>query len=252
MKKTHRFIIRTALFILVAVLTAHSAAADEKARQIIAKVDAAEKSSSSKLSFAMSIRPADGSAARNFSVLSFENADGDSLVEFTEPRTVRGMRILSKGKNSWVFFPSTGRTRKIGSSSRSGSVQGVGGDFSYDDLGGGSWEDEYEFTVISEGEKEWLLEGKRKSAAAAYDAVKLAVAKDSFMALRSEFSLDTEGGYYKVLEFSDFREWDGKLRAGRMVMKNLKKGSSTEILLKDARFGLALDGGLFDSIRFSQ
>ncbi len=202
----------------------------------------------------MTVSPADGGAKRNFSVLSYDKSgEGDmSLIEFVEPRAVRGLRILSKGSDSWVFFPSTGRVRKIAGSSRSGSVQGVGGDFSYDDLGGGAWADDYDFAILREGAERWELEGKRKSADAAYDSVKLTVDKKLGLPVLASFALEKEGGYFKELAFSGFRDFNGRTRAGDMLMKNLKKGSSTSVVLREAAFDLVLEDRLFDPSRFDK
>lgn len=226
--------------------------AEETALSIVRKVDANERNASSRMEFTMSIKPADGSEPRVFSLRALENADGDSMIEFSAPKTVRGMRILSREKNSWVFFPSTGRVRKIGGSSRSGSVQGIGGDFSYDDLGGGSWEEDYEFTLIGTSAATWELEGRRKTADAAYDAVRLTVDRSTFLVVKASFSLAKEGGFYKELVFSDFRDFESRRRAGKMVMKNVKKGSSTEVLLDKAEFDMPIEDRNFDPARFNQ
>lgn len=222
------------------------------ALEIIRTVDQADRAGSSKLTLAMSVVPADGGAARDFSILTYENASGDSLVEFLEPRTVKGMRILSRGNNSWVFFPSTGRIRKIGSSSRGGSVQGVGGDFSYDDLGGGTWEENYAWTLIGENARTWELEGTRRSADSAYDGVRMTVDKTLQRPIVCLFSLASEGGPYKRLDLSDFRDFSGRTRPSRMVMRNLKKGSSTEVRLAEAVFDIPLESALFDPSRFNR
>lgn len=243
---------RIALCGFLATAVAFNSTADEKGQSIIRKVDATEISSSSKMLFSMAINPSDGSSARNFSVLSYENPDGNSLIEFTEPRTVRGLKILSKGSSSWVFFPSTGRIRKIGGASRSGSVQGVGGDFSYDDLGSGTWEADYDFSILSETGASWELEGKKKAPDATYDSVKVTVSKDTYRMTKSIFALASEGGYFKQLTLSDFKDYSGNTRASLMVMKNLKKESSTEIRLQEAQFNLKLDERLFDPARFQQ
>lgn len=238
---------------LMAVLTA-TAFADEKGEAIVRRIDELERSATSRSVMEMTVRPADGSNPRTFSVLANEKDGPDelSLMEFVEPRSVRGLRILSKGSDSWVFFPSTGRVRKIAGSSRSGSVQGVGGDFSYDDLGGGAWADDYDFVILSEDASSWELEGKRKTADAAYDSVKLTVDKKLELPLVASFAKEKEGGYYKELSFSGHRDFNGRTKAAEMLMKNLKKGSSTLVILKEATFDIPLEDKLFDPSRFDK
>jgi outer membrane lipoprotein-sorting protein len=242
------------LAVLAALSVGTVAAADERGQAIVRRVDELERAATSRSVMEMTVRPADGSAPRTFSVLAYERGgSGDlSLVEFAEPRSVRGLRILSKGSDSWVYFPSTGRVRKIAGSSRSGSVQGVGGDFSYDDLGGGSWAEDYDFSVLSEDSGSWELEGLRKAADAAYDSVKLRVDKTLELPLRATFAKSSEGGYYKELSFSAHRDFDGRTRAAEMTMRNLKKGSSTVVVLREAAFDLPLEDRLFDPSRFDK
>jgi len=245
---------RLALVALFAMAMIAIATADEKGQAIVRRIDELERSSTARSVMEMTVRPADGSNPRTFSVLANEKDGPDelSLMEFVEPRSVRGLRILSKGSDSWVFFPSTGRVRKIAGSSRSGSVQGVGGDFSYDDLGGGAWADDYDFVLLSEDAEAWDLEGKRKTDDAAYDSVKLKVDKTMELPLLASFAKSKEGGYYKELSFSGYRDFNGRLKAGEMLMKNLKKGSSTLVILKEATFDIPLEDKLFDPSRFDK
>lgn len=237
---------------IMVAFTSLGASGDERGNQIAALVDATEAVSSARMVMTMAIRQTDSAEPRIFSVLSYENAAGDTLVEFLEPRTVRGMRILSRGGGSWVFFPSTGRVRKIGGSSRSGSVSGVGGDFSYNDLGGGAWADDYNFSLVREEPGTWLLEGVRRSSDAAYDAVQMVVDKSMNKFTLCSFSLSSEGGWFKELRCSDFKAFDGRLVASRMIMRNTRTGSSTEVIISEARFGQTLDDRLFDPGRFHQ
>lgn len=228
------------------------AAADEAGNRIARLVDATEAVDSARMVMTMTIRQSDRAEPRIFRVLSLENAEGDSHVEFLEPRTVRGLRILSRGTGSWVFFPSTGRVRKLGGSARSGSVSGVGGDFSYSDLGAGSWASDYDFSLTGEDSGTWTLEGVRRSPESGYDAVRLRVDKSTNKFTSCLFSLSSEGGWYKELSCGDFKTLDGILVATRLVMRNLKTGSSTEVLVNEARFGQSLEDRLFDPGRFHQ
>ena len=237
---------------MVLVFSGLGAYGDDRGNQVARMVDATESVVSARMVMTMAIRQTNAAEPRLFSVVSYENDTGDTLVEFLDPRSVRGMRILSRGNGNWVFFPSTGRVRKIGGSSRSGSVSGVGGDFSYNDLGGGAWADDYDFSLVGEDPKNWILEGVRRSTDASYDAVRLVVDKNMNKFTLASFSLASEGGWFKELHCSDFNAFDGKLVASRMIMRNLKTSSSTEILVSEARFDQTLEDRLFDPARFHQ
>lgn len=239
-------------FFLLSSIPFYTAAQDKTALEIIRAVDRNARSESSELSFSMEIYSSEGSTPRVFAITSFENTDGDSLVEFSKPRTVQGMRILTRENASWVFFPSTGRVRKIASGSRSGSVQGVGGDFSYGDLANDSWEDSYSWTKTGEDNESWVLEGTRTDPDAAYDRVELTVSKEIGMTTFARFALETKGGYYKELELINYRDYSGNLRAEKMIMRNTRKGSFTTVTLTAAQFNRQLPEALFDPARFNR
>ncbi|TFG84928.1 MAG: outer membrane lipoprotein-sorting protein [Spirochaetales bacterium] len=239
------------LAVLLVVATAASFA-DERGQAIARRIDQLEATTSSRMRFEMSIHPADGGERRVFVIDSYERANGDSLASFAEPRTIRGLRILSSGNNSWVFFPSTGRIRKIAGSSRSGSVQGVGGDFSYEDLGAGTWANDFDFDLTGETDETWVLSGKAKNADTVYDAILMTVSKKLERPMRIAFSSVKEGGFWKELTFSDYRDYSGRLRASVMEMRNTKTGSRTMVRLLEAAFDIRLEDRLFDPTRFDK
>lgn len=239
--------------ILGALFLAVSAEAQERtATEIIRTVDRHARSDSSELSFTMEIYVSEGSDPRVFTITSYENMEGHSLIEFTEPRTVQGMRILTRDNSSWVFFPSTGRVRKIASGSRSGSVQGVGGDFSYGDLANDSWDEAYSWTKLREDDAVWLLEGAKTDPDAAYDRVQLTINKSIERTVYARFALDSKGGFYKELELNNYRDFSGRLKAEKMVMRNTQKGSYTTVTLNGAHFDRKLPDSLFDPSRFGR
>ena len=226
--------------------------ADEAGMAIARRIDALEPQGAAQSRFEMTVYPGGGGAARGFVVLSWEREDGASLTSFEEPRTIRGLRILTKGADSWVYFPSTGRVRKIAGDSRSGSVQGVGGDFSYEDLGAGAWADGYEFTLSAEDDSSWTIEGRAGSSAAAYEVVRINVAKADGRPIRITFYSSSEGGWYKELSFFEYRDFNGETRAARLEMRNLNTGSRTVVRLLEAQYGVTLEGRLFDPARFDK
>ncbi len=234
------------------LIAGYVTAQNTAALEIIRMVDRHTQSDSSELSFTMEIFTSEGSTPRVFSITSLENRAGHSRIEFTEPRTVQGLRILTRDNASWVFFPSTGRVRKIASGSRSGSVQGVGGDFSYGDLANDSWEESYSWTLQNEDADSWFLEGIKTDSDAVYNRVQLTVSKQLERTVFARFALDSKGGYYKELELKNYRDFEGRLRAEQMIMRNTQKGSFTIVTLTAARFDRVLSDTLFDPSRIGQ
>lgn len=232
----------------VAVAAAQSAL---PAAAIVKRAEANEKDASSVQLFEMTVRETSGREPRLYRILLRSRGDEESMVEFLEPRTIRGLRVLSLGDESWVFFPSTGRTRKISGASRSGSVQGVGGDFSYEDLASDSWSKDYAFSIYGEDGTTWTLEGKPTKTGSTYNAIRMTIEKVAFRTRRVEYSSASKG-YFKTLTFGDFKPMGGKTRATVMEMSNLASGSRTSLVLIEATYDQAIDDRWFSPERFAK
>jgi outer membrane lipoprotein-sorting protein len=230
-----------------------SAQASEEALAIVRAVDAKQHSDTARQEMTMTTYPdaRDEQNKREFTIKGYSKGDDDSYMEFLEPRSIRGLRILGKGDDNWVFFPSTGRTRKIAGKSKKESVQGVGGDFSYEDIGGGSYESKYDFRLLKSDASTWTLEGAAKKKDGVYSKVLLVADKATSLPLRMEFS-SKEDGHYKDLSFSEVKVLGGRDTATRMTMVNLKKGSKTVIVIKAAEYDIAVDERYFNPSRFDK
>ena len=231
--------------------TTAAAQAAISATEIVRRVEANERDASSVLLFEMTVREAGGREPRLYRIRLRSRGDEESMVEFLEPRTIRGLRVLSLGDESWVFFPSTGRTRKISGASRSGSVQGVGGDFSYEDLASDTWSKDYAFSIAGEDGQTWTLEGKAAKVGSTYDAIRMTIEKATFRSLRIEYSSAAKG-FFKALAFSDFKPMGGKTRASAMEMRNVTLGSRTSLTLVEAAYDQPIDDRWFSPERFSK
>jgi hypothetical protein len=225
----------------------------ENAASIVRAVDEKQRSASSRQDLVMTVYPdmADESNKREFSIRNLSKGDDDSYMEFVEPKSIKGLRILSKGDDNWVFFPSTGRTRKIAGTSKKDSVQGVGGDFSYEDIGTGTFESKYTFTIVKNEGSAWVLEGLAKTSSAVYSKVLVTVDKAKMLPTRIEF-YTKEDGRYKELTLSDFKVMGGREIPTRMSMVNLKKKSKTIVVVKAAEFDLTIDDKYFNPSRFDK
>jgi hypothetical protein len=230
-----------------------SAQASGDALAIIRAVDAKQHSDTARQEMTMTTYPdaRDDQNKREFTIKGYSKGDNDSYMEFLEPRSIRGLRILSRGDDNWVFFPSTGRTRKIAGKSKKESVQGVGGDFSYEDIGGGTYESKYDFKLIKSDASSWTLEGRAKEADSVYSKVLLVADKATSLPLRMEFSSEGDG-HYKDLAFSEVKVMGGRDTASRMTMLNLKKGSKTVVVIKAVEYDIAVDEKYFNPSRFDK
>jgi outer membrane lipoprotein-sorting protein len=158
------------------------------------------------------------------------------------------LTILSKGDDQWIYFPSTGRVRKIASKSKDQSIQGVGGDFSYEDLSAGKWEEKYDFRIASTTDKQWVLAGTPKKESS-YSKVNLVIDKEKLMIIKVEYYKEKEG-HFKDLVMEEIKVLDGREIATRMTMINYAKNSKTVIVINDAKYNVEIDEKYFNPTRF--
>jgi hypothetical protein len=225
--------------------------ADEDALEIIREVERRQSSETSKAELSMLVFPdADDSGnVREFKVISYGRGEEDSYIQFIEPRSIKGLSILSRGGDQWVYFSSTGRVRKIAGKSKKQSVSGVGGDFSYEDLSGGNWEEKYNFRVQASDSRQWVLEGTPKQKDSVYSRILISIDKTSYLATKIEYYTEEEG-HYKDLEMSEVKNMGGRDVPTRMVMKNYDKNSMTVVITHAMQHDVPIDDKYFNPTRF--
>ncbi len=236
-------------FIQLSSLTAQTA--DE----IIRMVDRRQTSSSEVTDLTMTViddtsRPDD---AKSFRMESFSITERDdeelSVYFFREPRRMAGLAILSRNDGQWVYFPSTGRVRLLSGAARSGSVSGVGGDFSYEDLGSGNWGDNYSFTLISSSDAHWVLEGLPAAGDVNYSRILMHVDKNNFIPRRIEFYKEGRN-IEKILTITEIGSFHGRENPAVIEMENPNKNSSTIIEIHDIEYDRSLEESLFHPRQF--
>ncbi len=227
--------------------------AAQDALTIIRAVDAKEHSDTSRSEMNMITYPDmhDANNKREFTVASYSRGADDEYMEFLAPKTIKGLRVLGRGDDNWVYFPSTGRTRKIAGKSKKESVQGVGGDFSYEDIGGGTLEKKYDFRLMNDDAKTWVLEGMSKKPDSVYSKIVITVDKTSSLTRKIEF-YTREEGHYKDLVFADVKVLGGRETSTRMTMTNLSKESKTEVIIRAAEYDIPIDDKYFNPSRFNK
>jgi len=226
--------------------------AEETAEEIIRKVDEKAAADTSRSELSMLIYPdARGDEHRVLKVLGYGRGEEESYMEFLEPRSIKGLKLLSLGDDQWIYFASTGRRRKIATSSKAKkqSVQGVGGDFSYEDLGGGKLDEKYSFTILESGREQWALEGLPKEEDSVYSRIVVHIDKESYITRKIEYYTEEEG-HYKDLVMEDVKMMGGRETATRMTMLNLDRDSKTVVVIHDADYDLPLEEKYFNPARF--
>ena len=186
---------------------------------------------------------------REFTIEGYERGDSKSYREVLEPRSVKGLRILSIGDDAWLYFPSTGRVRKIAGTSRGESVQGIGGDFSYEDLGGGKFEEKYEFRILASDARSWILEGIPRKPGSVYSRLVVTVRREEYRTESIDFHTEKDG-LLKTLSFQEYRNLGGRDTAARLVMTNRRKGSRTVVTILSAAYGVPVPEKYLNPVQF--
>ena len=240
--------IRTAA-VLVFCLSALTAGA-QTAEEIIREVDERNRTDTSVMNLIMDVYPdsRDERDSRRFVITGYGRGESESTMVFTEPRSLNGLSLLSLGDDQWIYFPSTGRVRKIAGRSKNESVQGVGGDFSYEDLSAGDWLEKYEFAIIDENRRTWTLSGNPRKDSS-YSRIEVTIDKRRWQVIRVLYWQNGQAPV-KELIMDDFRNLDGREVASVTTMMNLEKGSKTIITTTDAEWNPPLNDARFSPHRF--
>jgi len=225
----------------------------DEVSEIIRKVDEKAKVTTSVVKMSMQVFPiaSDEENFRDMRVLAYGQGDDDSYMEFITPKSIKGLRILSRSGDQWVYFPSTGRVRKIAGKAKKESVKGVGGDFSYEDMSGGSLEEKYTFTLLGSSAQQWQLQGTPKDTESSYSKIILFVRKSNYLVDKIEF-YTPEDGHYKDMIQSEVKMISGRETPTRMEMVNLIRNSKTVVLIHDAEYDVKIDEKYFNPMRFYQ
>jgi len=242
-------VVALALLSLAAGLSPQGALAQD-ATEIMRSVEEQQDAGTSAMRISMHVydRP-DSDESRDMYIESYGRGDDESYMEFVSPRSLKGLRVQDLDGEVRVFFPSTGRVRRIASGQKSGSVGGVGGDFSYEDMGGGSLLEEYEFTLMREERGSYVIRGVPTDSESSYDYLTYYVDRNHNVVTRIEY-YTPEDGHEKTMTADSFERIEGRLLATEITMENHRKHRRTVLRIHDVRFDVALDDRYFNPNRF--
>lgn len=129
----------------------------------------------------------------------------------------------------------------------------MGGDFSYEDLGGGSLLEKYRFSLRGterfQGAECWVLEGSPTKPDSVYARMVLFVDSTAYLTLKAEYYTD-EAGHHKDLVVDETGTMGGRDIATRMTMVNHHTQTKTEIIINSAEYDVVIDDKYFNPNRF--
>jgi outer membrane lipoprotein-sorting protein len=236
----------TALF--AAVLLALPAVAQALTpAEVLARADAIQQADTAHILMEQTITTTSG-ATRTFRIESWAAGSNEkSVMRFISPAPSAGIGMLSLegGDVMWAYFPDSDDLRKIASSARNGSMEGS--DFSYEDMSGGSWGDDWEATDLVDEELGGRACHKLTATPrgnSSYSKMVAWVDAETFVTHRVHY-FDRKGNHVKTLEMTGWEEIGGTWTPREMVMHNLKRGSQTAIRMIEVAYGVEVDDKLF-------
>lgn len=189
-------------------------------------------------------------STRSLRIVTLEKPDetvGDkSLVVFDTPRDIEGTALLSHAKildpdDQWLYLPALKRVKRISSANKSGPF--VGSEFAFEDFTAIEL-NKFDYAYIGEeacGDRVCdILERTPRYENSGYTKQISWTDQADYQLRKVEF-YDRRGDLLKVLELSDYRNYDGVWRAHTLAMSNVQTRKQTTLLYADYTFNNGLD-----------
>lgn len=223
-------------------------------RDIMTKVDNRPDGDDRTMTMNMTLINKQGKT-RERTILSFSkdySKDSKALIYFKKPADVKGTGFLSweyddpnKDDDRWLYLPALKKVRRISGSSKNDYFMGT--DFTYDDLGNRSVdEDNHELLKQDDidGTICWVVESKPKNKNDMYSKVIKWIRQDALMSVKVEF-YDKQDNLLKILTISDIRKQDGFWTAFKMEMQNIPEKHKTILEITKMHYNQGLKDNFF-------
>jgi hypothetical protein len=251
----------TLMAVLAAAFPSPSLADDQRAREIMQKVEDRDEGDNMAAELDMTlIGKTGGQRLRRIkSFTKFMGKDRYRLMFFLHPADVKDTGFLTydyrdqtKSDDQWLYMPALRKSKRIATEDKSGSF--MGSDFTYFDMTRRNTED-YEYKLIKEemveGQKTWVIESvpKRQELAdeSGYTKTVSFVRRDNYVIVRG-VNWMKEAGKLRYLEIKDLKLIDGVWTSLEIQMTT-KSGEAmlhkTILRLKDVKYNQRLDENMF-------
>ena len=178
--------------------------------------------------------------------------DSKSLFYFKKPADVKGTGFLTfdydepgKDDDRWLFLPALKKVRRISGSSKNDYF--MGSDFTYDDMGGRSVDEDnhqIEGEEVINGKPCWIVVSTPKDKKYLYSKVKRWIDKKSLVQIKGEY-FDRQNDLIKTLTITDLRQHQGFWTIYRMEMNNSQEKHKTVISIDEIQYNLGVKDSLF-------
>lgn len=243
---------QTALILILCALTALPCMAEETAKEIAQKVFDRDDGKDSWAEVQMTLIEDDGSqkvrklimASKDFGELA------KRYIKFTEPAAIDGTTFLSVEQHEdrdeqFLYLPSLRRVRRIAADQKDRSF--VNTDFTYEDMERRQVErDNFKITgnALVLGKDCWLMEKIAKDPEdSQYEKVVVAVAKDSYLVIKSE--MYKEGEKVKTMTANELKKVDGIWTIMDITVHDLTNDHKTNNKILSIRYNKGIPEDVF-------
>jgi outer membrane lipoprotein-sorting protein len=193
------------LFALLLICFSASEMFANNGTEILKKVDANLQPESFE-SYRKLINIEPNGSKREFLLYTLKKGNDKIVSLFLSPASEKGRATLRLGDNMWLYIPNVGKPIRIT------SLQSVvGGVFNNADIMRLDYNVEYNVQDVEDGKSEYVLNLKAKTAAVAYDKLKMWVDKKAMIPTKIECYAAT-GLLIKTLYFKEIKPFEGVLR----------------------------------------
>ena len=165
------------------------------------------------------------------------------LYRYTFPEKQVGIATLSLPDDIiWLYMPAFNKAVKVTLLSKSQAFTGT--DFSYEDMSGSSYSERFTPKILSSSDdNNYQLELMPKSMKSRYSKIIVYLNKTHLYPVRMEY-FDKNKVYFKNAKFN-YKKQGKYWYAEEVVMTDLKKEHSTEIILAEIKFDQGIDDNIF-------
>ncbi len=182
---------------------------------------------------------------RTFKLKYFSKDNGNKqLMDFIYPKPVSGIKFLITGNNVWVYFPETGRIRRLSSGAKKQKM--MGSDFTYEDMEFSNFKDKFAPSNLREDKEYFYLTLVPKAdTRISYSKLELTIDKKTFIPLKIDFYRNKEKSPFKSLIQKDIKTIEGIPTPMKTIMINNETGSKSSFIIDSIDYKTKIDPSFF-------
>ncbi len=199
-------------------------------KKIITEIDKLYRSSTSYATIEMKVVTPNWQ--RKFELDVWSKGMNKTFIRIKTPKKDRGISTLRVKTEMWNFFPKINKVLKVPPSMMMGSW--MGSDFTNDDLVKESTlVDDYDSKLINKDSRKDkyfnIILTPKKDTPTIWDKIELLVRRNDFLPVSQKY-FDEKGRLLRILEFSDIKNFSGRILPSVLTMtRKNKKGYMTTI-----------------------